>query len=103
MQPGDADPVAGPKPGCTLAIALDDPHHLMARNYRRFQHREIALDDVKIGAANAADMDTNQHFVRLEPPGIWNIGESKGISLDRGTCGKNGGFHPSSRRTQATR
>src|SRR5437667_129207 len=44
MQPGYADPVSWPKPECTLASALDDPHHLMARNYGRFQHREFALD-----------------------------------------------------------
>jgi hypothetical protein len=61
--PGDADARAGREGcGCAFNNFADD---LMAGDDARVQGLEIALDDVKIGAADTAGEDFEQHFAGL--------------------------------------
>jgi hypothetical protein len=54
----------------------------MSRNERQARQRKIAFDDVEIGAADAADMDTHEDFVRAGRRGIDLCG-SEGPLFDR--------------------
>jgi hypothetical protein len=59
-QPRDAHTVAGLEAPCARAPALDSTDDLMARHDRWPDERELALDDVQIGAAHAARADADQ-------------------------------------------
>jgi hypothetical protein len=66
-QPGDADPPADsrlPAPGPQRIDSADD---LMAGNHRHSLLRQVALDDVQVGAANGATTHSQAKFAL---PGI---------------------------------
>jgi hypothetical protein len=52
----------------------------MAGNDARLKRREVAFDNVKIGAADAAGMDFEQHFsgARLRPGNFLNRDPASG-------------------------
>jgi hypothetical protein len=61
--PRDADTCAGGKDcGCAFN---DFAHNLVARDDARMEGRKIALDNVKIGAANSAGDDFEEDFAGL--------------------------------------
>src|SRR5205807_9622416 len=58
-KPGDAHTVAGPEAPRARARALDPTDDLMARHDRRPDRRQLALDDVQIGATHRTGADAN--------------------------------------------
>src|SRR4029079_8526996 len=63
VKPGDADTLArleAPRPRPTR---FDHPDDLVSGNHRRPSRLELALDDVKIGAAHAAGLDGDANFI----------------------------------------
>ena len=54
MKPGDPDTLAGLEASRLRPARLDYPDDLVSGNHRRPSGLELALDDVKIGAADAA-------------------------------------------------
>jgi len=95
MEPGHADARADFEAMRVDAVLFHHADHLMARNHRRFEHRQFAFDHVQIGAADAAGVDLDQHFAgpRL---GRGNVGVDQRIGLNRGTRGQNASFHADS-------
>jgi hypothetical protein len=47
-----------------VADNLDGPDDLMARDDRQLRRREFAVDDVEVGAADAAGADADQDLAR---------------------------------------
>src|SRR5439155_13438527 len=69
------------------ARALDPADDLVAGDDRRPDEREVALDEVEVGATNAARADPDEDFVGARlgdraPP------EAEGFVLDRGLHGE---------------
>src|ERR1700757_1747417 len=96
--PGDANP----RP---LRYLLRSPlyyfaHNLVARNKARPQRRQFALNDVKIGAADATGEDLEQHFA-WSWLGQREIFNRKPISRFAGTGIKNRCLHRNSSRSRA--
>jgi hypothetical protein len=58
LQPSDTDPLPHPQAHYIAAGFVHSPDNLMAGNDGRFVKREIAFDNVNVGAANCA----NAHF-----------------------------------------
>jgi hypothetical protein len=75
-EPGDADAVAERRLGDSLAEACHGPHDLMSQHERQLGVRQLAVEDVKVGAADAAGMHLHQH---LASPGGWHrdVGKPK--------------------------
>ena len=44
--------------------ALDPPDRLVPRHQRQLGRRQLAVDDVQVGAADAASRDPDQHLAR---------------------------------------
>ncbi len=59
-QPGNADPLADGEILDPGAEPLDQADHLVAGNDRQPRIGQLAVDDVQIGAADAAGFDANQ-------------------------------------------
>ena len=61
-EPGDADAVAGREALRPLARAGDGADDLVARHQRQRRLAELAVEDVQVGAADAAGADRDQHL-----------------------------------------
>ena len=61
-EPGDADPFADGEALDAGAELLDDADDLVAGNDRQPLVRQLAVDDMQIGAADAAGLDADQHL-----------------------------------------
>ena len=62
VQPGDPDAIAGAPRRDARPAARDAADHLMTGHDLRALRRELALDDVQVGAADAAHLDAHQHL-----------------------------------------
>jgi hypothetical protein len=66
-QPGDPHALADREPRAARAERLDGAHHLVAGHERQPARRQVALDDVQIGAAHAAGRDPHAHLAGAGP------------------------------------
>jgi hypothetical protein len=64
MQPRSTDPLSLRERCNATAQLFNNADDLMSRNYRRQLLKELAFDNVKIGAAYSASTDTQQNFTR---------------------------------------
>ena len=62
MEPGYADAGANRKFVSAGTQRFNGAYNLVAGNYGRFPQREFSLDNVQIGAADAAVTDADEHF-----------------------------------------
>src|SRR5437867_650600 len=69
------------------ARALDPADDLVAGNDRRPDERQVALDEVEVGATDAARADPDEDFVRARL-GDRALLEAEGLVLDRGLGGE---------------
>ena len=67
-QPGNADPLADGEILDPGAEPLDQADHLVAGNDRQPRIGQLAVDDVQIGAADAAGFDANQQLAPARAP-----------------------------------
>ena len=81
MKPGHTDALTNDTIGHARTQRFDDANHLMARNDRRALHLEIAFDDMKVGAANAARIHLDPDFVRSRF-GHRNVIDAQRMGLD---------------------
>jgi hypothetical protein len=90
-EPGcaDADPKRERDP---FARSLDATYDLMPRNDGQLGVGQLAVDDVQVGAADAAGMHAYQHFSGAGL-GLRRVGEYQRIALHRGRRFENTGFH----------
>ena len=65
VQPRNSDAVADAQKAGLAADRFDNPHDLMARDHGRFTRRQLALDDVQVGAADTAGGDADEHLIAL--------------------------------------
>ena len=63
-EPGNADPLADREAFDAGAEPLDEADDLVAGNDRQPLVRQLAVDDVQIGAADAAGLDADQQLRR---------------------------------------
>src|SRR6266540_2581232 len=63
-EPRDADAVAGREPTGARAECLDPPHHLVPEDERQLGMWQLAVDDVEVGAADAARGDLDPELPR---------------------------------------
>ena len=61
-EPGNADPLSDLERGYTLAERFDPTDHLVARNDGVVYVRQLAVDDMQIGPADAAGIDPDAHI-----------------------------------------
>src|SRR5262249_20240039 len=82
MQPRDAHAVADPGLRHASPDLFDTPYDLMAWNDRQYLPRQLAFNDVKIGAADAADADFDQDLIRAR---LWSkrFGQLERVLFDR--------------------
>jgi lysophospholipase L1-like esterase len=81
MEPSDAHALPKLAVRDVRAKGFERTHHLMTRNDRRAPHIEIALDDVKVGPADAACVNFDQDFI-CRRFGDGNIGQSQRMRLN---------------------
>ena len=83
-QPRDADARAsGGKTRASGAASLDRADYLVAGDDSRMARREVALSYVKVGAANAAGLDTDENLAR-PGFGVGKLDRAQWIGFDRG-------------------
>ena len=63
-QPGNADTITALKTLGRRAAAVDGTHHLVAWNHLGALRRQLCLDDVEIGPADATGLDPHTDFIR---------------------------------------
>ena len=63
-EPGDADPLTQARHRHPGADLLDDAHDLVPRHDRQADVRQFAVDDMQIGAADAAGFDAHDDLAR---------------------------------------
>ena len=87
-QPGNADPLAKRKAFDPGAFFDDDADDFVAENERQSGLRQIAVDDVQVGPADAAGPHLEHD---LPSPGAWprHFGQSQGLAR----CIQNHRFH----------
>ena len=61
-KPGNADPLSKRETGHARTDRLDAPDDFVAWNDRKLRLGQFAVDDMEIGAANAARLDLEPHF-----------------------------------------
>jgi hypothetical protein len=69
-EPADADALSAPEAGDAVAERVYVRHDLMAGNNGGAARRQIAVDDMQVGAANGAGSDLQQ---KLPWPRLWNL------------------------------
>ena len=67
LQPSDANPLPDLEARHSGAGFVHAPNNLMTRNHRSFVNLEIALNNVKIGAADGADIHFHPDLARPSP------------------------------------
>ncbi len=65
-KPRHSDARADERAGNTFADGLHDPDDFMPRNQRQLRMRQLAIHDVKVGAADAARPDSQPHLPRRQ-------------------------------------
>src|SRR5438093_5201655 len=66
-EPGNADSRADGMRRDTLAERRNAADNLVPRNDRQLRVRQLAVDDMEIGAAYAAGLDLHEHFTGAGP------------------------------------
>lgn len=64
-QPGNADPISTCELGHVPPYGLDAADDFMVRDDKNGRIRELAVDDVEVGAADSACQDSKQQLLRL--------------------------------------
>ncbi len=67
-KPGNADALAGPQPFDARPDQVDPPDDLVPRNNRRHRGGQFAIDDVQVGAADAAGADLHANLTWPRSP-----------------------------------
>src|SRR5262245_24568748 len=92
MEPGNAHAVVDLESRHAFSDLRDAPDDLMAGNDGQNLWRQFALDDVQVGAADAADADFDQDLTRAGL-WLWRFSQFKRILFDRRNGMKYTGFH----------
>jgi hypothetical protein len=92
VEPGRADPLAGPDAGGARAAFEHPADDLMPGNDGQAPRRQVALDHVQIGAADPADADAKQHLAGAGT-GFGKLAQHERRRLDRGLAIENPGAH----------
>ena len=67
LQPSDANPLPDSEARHSGAGFVHSPDNLMPRDHRHFVNLEIALNNMKIGAADGADIHFHPDLARPSP------------------------------------
>jgi hypothetical protein len=92
MEPGHPDARSGAKPPSAASRALDGADNLVAGNHRNLTGRELALDDMQVGATYAAGVHPYQGFVFFGRED-GNLSECQRVVLDRRGRPQQAGVH----------
>ena len=81
-QPGDADAIADGEAAAVRTEPVDDADDLMAGDDRQPRRRQLAFDDVQVGATNGADVDAHADLLGAGI-GFGRVDEPQGSRFDR--------------------
>ena len=82
MQPRDADPITGAKPGDPVAYLIDGSHHLVPRDHWRFARLELPFHHVQVRATDTARSHAHPYLV-ARGLRVWGITQRERIGFNR--------------------